>query len=397
MANILYDLTLSPPLAIQYGGTGGANNTQARTNLGLGTLATQNANAVSITGGTIDTAPLNQLLRSDLLTINAGAIQSIGGNPRGVGSTDLQLSRSLPTQVASGVACFLMGENNTASGALCTAFGTGNKVTGIMSTAIGNINEVNSNTSVAMGYLNKINMSGTEANLCNGDRNVLNASKSFITGDFNTTTGNSSITAGSNNTNNSFAGAALGYFNNISGSYSGAIGYNNLCTSQASYCIGENNTSTSSNGLVLGRKGISNRGDEVVLSFATNYLFTPAAGAVSQQSITGRTVITSNATTTASTISLKLNSTCSINISVVARNTTLDQQSVFRIETAARINGIATGTLLGTPQVTTLINQNSVSVPAISVVGDSLAVACTGITGSTIRWFIVITLNELSI
>jgi hypothetical protein len=45
--------TLNSPLPIANGGTGSTTNSGARTNLGLGTIATQNSNAVSITGGTI--------------------------------------------------------------------------------------------------------------------------------------------------------------------------------------------------------------------------------------------------------------------------------------------------------------------------------------------------------
>lgn len=47
-------ITLGGTLALANGGTGATTAAAARTNLGLGTMATQNANAVSITGGTID-------------------------------------------------------------------------------------------------------------------------------------------------------------------------------------------------------------------------------------------------------------------------------------------------------------------------------------------------------
>lgn len=47
-------LTLGGTLAVSAGGTGSTTVAGARTGLGLGTMAIQNANAVSITGGTID-------------------------------------------------------------------------------------------------------------------------------------------------------------------------------------------------------------------------------------------------------------------------------------------------------------------------------------------------------
>jgi hypothetical protein len=62
------------PLAIADGGTGSANAISARTNLGLGSVATQNANNIGITGGTISGITV---LAASGVNITSGSITGI--------------------------------------------------------------------------------------------------------------------------------------------------------------------------------------------------------------------------------------------------------------------------------------------------------------------------------
>lgn len=86
----------STPIAITNGGTGAATAANARTNLGLGTMAVQNANNVAITGGSITGASITL---GTALPISSG----------GTGATDAATARSnlglgtIATQAASNV------------------------------------------------------------------------------------------------------------------------------------------------------------------------------------------------------------------------------------------------------------------------------------------------------
>jgi len=85
-------------LAVADGGTGASDASGARTNLGLGTMATQNANAVAITGGTLSGVTITgsfsglTLVESTTLATSAAAAGvNLNGNTLAADGTDTNI------------------------------------------------------------------------------------------------------------------------------------------------------------------------------------------------------------------------------------------------------------------------------------------------------------------
>jgi hypothetical protein len=106
------DISFTGTLAIGNGGTGATSASSARTNLGLGTMATQNATSVNITGGSISGVTISPPNNYDYIimwaSIAGGSGAALGGSnvssssKLGTGSYQINSSITLPVTVGIG-------------------------------------------------------------------------------------------------------------------------------------------------------------------------------------------------------------------------------------------------------------------------------------------------------
>ncbi len=124
---------VSGQLPVANGGTGAANASGARTNLGLGTIATQASNNVNIDGGTIDETVIGGASAAAANFTTIGASGAITGNLTGTASLASNFTSAVTVALSgdvTGSATFTgAGDTATIAATLATTMNTGNAAT----------------------------------------------------------------------------------------------------------------------------------------------------------------------------------------------------------------------------------------------------------------------------
>ena len=194
------------------------------------------------------------------------------GNARGSGAADLQTSRTLVNQVASGIGSFVAGSNNRASGDYSTALGSTSVASGTASTAIGALCTSSGIGSTALG-------SGT---LASGDGSTAMGSASQATNTGATAGGIGAIASGIGST-------AFGGTVSAPADYSTALGGRSVSDMRGALAVsggmiaanGDSQTmiatlggtTTNATPGTLGLDGVLNSGIELLLTSNTAWAF----------------------------------------------------------------------------------------------------------------------------
>lgn len=208
-------------------------NTSALTAVGAGT----NINAAIVakgTGATVAQIPNNA---------------ASGGNARGTYATDLQKSRTLASQIASGdYSVVLGGDGNTASGgSTFVGGGAGNIASGTNAVVGGGETNTASGIYSAVGGGNTNVASGIQSVVAGGDNNVASGDASAVLGGSgNTASGYASVAVGgASNTASGTRALTIGGSNNYAvGTNSTALGFRASATNYGEFAIANGRYST---------------------------------------------------------------------------------------------------------------------------------------------------------
>lgn len=290
-----------------------------------------------------------------------------GGDKRGTNSVDLQVIRTASSQVASGISCFVSGQNNTASNYNSVAMGDGNNSSNDSSIALGKNNISSQTQSVALGYGNTA--SGAYS-FAAGQSNQATQSRAISLGFGNVSSGQSSFTAGE--------GCSATYDDSV------AIGYGNTAANYQAFAIGLESYARYRSQFAISAGKFAAVGD-------------------SQTSVSVLHIITTNNTPTVllsggNNVVIPSGTVYAFEARVVGKRTDSGTDVFHNTIQGTIANNGGTTAIQGT-NVTTAIT-NTAGTWAATVVAndtaDSIEVTVTGETGATIRWVTRLTLVEVA-
>jgi len=340
-----------------------------------------------------------------------------GGNKRGDVSVDLQMSRTVNTQVASGSYSIILGGNrNTANanwgivvgGSVNTASGVTSFIGGGQNnTASGNNSIVNGGSSNAA--------SNAHATVAGGQNNTANQSHATVSGGYlNYAQGIMSNVAGgqNNNVTSTYSGILTGISNNIqSGSHNAILGGDTntiYSTSNYSAILGgqQNQVSSAASAFAYGTQNWANHNFTVASGNQTQTTkpyqrvwssgggFSNGDNQQSEEHFTGQTTDATLKTLTAANQALNSNTSLAVPLGGVILYRILVSCKRFSSSDfgAWEITGCATnfgGTITLYNNTVSLIHRTNASytvATAADSTNDTVNINVTGVAGHTILW-----------
>ena len=281
-----------------------------------------------------------------------------GGNKRGIGAVDFQMTRATAAQVASGQYSTIGGgQSNTASGNNAAIGG------GASNAASGNY------AAIGGGYLNTA--TGVSSTISGGESNTATGVSSTISG------GTSNVASGLRST------IGGGMDNAASGQYSAVIGGANNTTNAQGYAT------------VGGRYGKALNSSDFVVGYDGG-----GGTGVAQSRQSQKFATTANATPLAmATLECQLTSTIPFRGYVVCRsNSATNESAVFAVDGVLRYGATVDTGVLDVSNVTVVHRTTgtiAVSMAAATSAAAGLIITCTGLAATSMRWLADIHFTDL--
>lgn len=300
------------------------------------------------------------------------------GNARGMGAVDLQTTRNVASQVASGQYSFTTGRECTASNTYAVAMGMANTASGSYSVALGFNSTASSNVSIALGQ--GCNVSGANS--------VAIGTSCTVAGTQAVAIGPNAIASGN------YSLAFL--VSTASGQYALGMGVASLASGASSVTLGTRGTTNNiAAKLVVGTEFNTNLGEYQMGQLGV--------GASTTDATPTRLISRVQALSELVQCTLQNNNAMSFTVEITARNLTTGMCGRWEAKGLIKRGANASTTaLVGTPTITLTHGDAEawIAVGAIAITADTtygaLAITVTGAASTNIKWLAKILTTEVA-